>query len=323
MIRITAPSMIFGVGIGLLGCLPQVKSPNSSYDTLLDRTHQTSHQGRTLKIPNLRASRNPLFDWNVRSKTMTVRVHQAEPLKIASRRAKWRLKVTADLDSKSGSFVSVKSPTPGVKLLSARHSGHKYEIELEVVAPTMCPLRKGDQKVELVFDIESSSGRKQLSTVVDDQCLVGEIVDSLDLEPLARLAEKHAFDPVIDQLLDKAAPYPVSDVNAEVKRLLKWVNFSRKLVLEDPPAIVGSWFGTAYILSPTQTLRLGGDCEDWSLLVSGFLARRGYQTSLLYGAGHVWVRVRTDQKPNSYVDIDLLIPVEAGRHPLEVTLAVK
>lgn len=333
MIKFTAPSMIFGVGLGLLGCFPTVlrpKDPSSQEvqypfdNTQPDGINQMKRQGRTMKIPNLRADRTPLSGWEIRTNDgIAVNAHQVGPPRISSRRSKWRLRVAADLDSESGRFLSVTSPTPGVEFLSAVPSGHKYAIDLEVVAPTMCPLREGDRKVELVFGIESSDGKTYLSVPVDDQCIVGEIIDGVEPQLMGRLAEKHAFDPVIDQLLVRAAPYPLSDVRVEVERLKEWIGFSRELVREDPPSIVGGWFGTAYILSPTQTLRLGGDCEDWALLVSGFLARRGYQTSLLYGAGHVWTRVRTGEESNAYVDIDLLIPKKDANDPLEVALEIK
>jgi len=251
---------------------------------------------------NLRYRRTPAKPWRVESGELVATV-KGIPVRTTLDYSRWRLVVDID-GPRDLHLLSVTSTTQDVVITrfpeAARSSKH---IEVEVTAPPICPAMPRREYVTLVVRYQVGNQERTQRLDVDHRCLVGDFYGRKADEALARLARGYLHDPLIEHLVRGASLLPVGTPEEEVRHLKEWVGFGRKSVPLDPPILGRSEEGNPYVLSPTETARLGGDCKDWAVLVTAYLTRRGLRAGVADYPGHVWVQV--DYKGKIY-DIDFL-----------------
>ncbi len=252
-----------------------------------------------LRVDNLRAARAPKMPWTVKKDGFAVRVTPTDR-SADTMRSRWTLAVEM-LGLPAGTTLQgVATSTPGVTMT---HVVGTSSFSVTVDAPRECPPFPRREPVQVELTITQKGATRTVSTEIDHRCLVGDVIYSIDAKTNARVAESYLHDPLIDDLAERASKLPRLSPEEEVQRLRTWIGFSPSSVKKDPPDSAEAWpGGTGYILSPTETARLGGDCEDFSILVSTFLARRGFNAEIAEAGGHVWVRVISSGK-TSHLDL--------------------
>jgi hypothetical protein len=175
-----------------------------------------------------------------------------------------------------------------------------------VTAPPICPAMPRREFVTLVVRYQVGNQVKTQRLDVDHRCLIGDFYGRHPEQALAGLARQYLHDPLIERLVERAKLLPVGTPEEEVSRLKEWLGFGRES-LQNDPAILSRNEGDPhlrpYVLSPTETARLGGDCKDWTVLVSAYLTRRGLRAGVADLPGHVWVKASHNGKT---YDIDLV-----------------
>ena len=271
-------------------------------------------------IPNLRTSREPKKPWLVESGDFSARV-KATTLNRSLGAVRWRLDVDLNLPGRSWQFIAASSSTPDVVIRSVPDNtvpGYgSRRVTLDVSAPTFCSTAVEREPVILSVDYADGSGAlARILLEVDHRCLLGSIVPYEDSHVLAAQAETYQSDPEIKRLLARARSFPRGSVEEEILRLKQWVRFDDESIEMPPNDDVDGWNGNSYKLTPTETVRLGGCCRDWSTLVAAYLVGRGFKPFIALTPGHVWVQV-TDQ--NKVVIVDLVAKRQFSDPPTEIT----
>ncbi|MFA5812470.1 MAG: hypothetical protein WC956_09100 [bacterium] len=226
--------------------------------------------------------------------------------------ARWQLSIDLRaMDGKPWRLVSVTSPTPGVRVTPVAPgrtaSTGPRRVSLTVEAPGWCRVSREPVLLDLLVAIE---GREQRIVLpIDDRCLIGDVImrGGDDRNKLTEVAERSLHDPLIEQLARRAATEPRGALAEELGRLRQWIRYNDTRWIDDPPdAFRGFHAATAYVLAPSETARLGGDCEDYSILIYCFLKRRGFDVQMAYSYPHVSVKARDPGRSGDYVDVDWL-----------------
>ena len=276
----------------LLVALASACSVNSKVKHPQLNEMRTSRASEPVKIPNLRAGREPQKPWIVEAADLSATVH-AKTLSRSLAGAKWRLKIDLDVPGQNWQLLSAASPSQDVVSSAVptdeTPASGPQRVELEVSAPSFCSTKIEREPVILSVDYMNEKGLPiTVSLEVDHRCLLGDIVDREDASTYAAMAKKYRSDPAIQRLLSRAKPYPLGSVREEAARLKEWAGYS---YAKPPNDDVKGWHKRAYKLSPTETIRLGGRCTDWSVVIAAYLAGRGFDPSIAYTPGHVWVQV--------------------------------
>ena len=248
-----------------------------------------------MRFYNLRYRREPTKAWDVTSGDLAATVTPI-PLKRNLNGARWRLVVDVRGPSDDFRILSVTSPTTGVTVTrspeGAAGAQGSRRIEAEMIAPPICPGMPRREDVTLVVRYQVGEQVKVQQLHVDHRCLIGDVAKVQDAESYARLARQYLYDPLIERLIRGASAVPVGTPEEEVRRLKEAVGFGEESLRIDPALLEMGGEGNPYVLSPTETARLGSDCKGWSVLASTYMARRGFQAAIAYRPGHVWVQVQ-------------------------------
>ncbi|MFH1347408.1 MAG: hypothetical protein ABIH22_01830 [Candidatus Margulisiibacteriota bacterium] len=300
----------------LLAALASACSVNSKVKHPQLNEMRTSRAAEPVKIPNLRFSREPQNPWVVEAADLSATV-QAKTLSRSIAGAKWQLEIDLDVPGQNWQLLSAASPTLDVVASAVptdeMPASGPRRVELEVSAPSFCSTKVEREPVILSVNYINEKGRPiTVSLEVDHRCLLGDIVDREDASTYAAMAEKYRSDPAIQRLLSRAKPYPLGSVREEAARLKEWAGYSYALPPNDD---VKGWHKKAYGLSPTETMRLGGRCTDWSVVVAAYFAVRGFpHLSIAYTTGHMWVQVADwNGKP---VNVDIVNEKPSSEPPL-------
>lgn len=251
------------------------------------------------RIPNLRAQRDP-GSWVVEGSFGSVDV-AATPPALDIGEAHWTLSVAAHVP-KRATDVRLSTTSEGVVLRksSAAHGGLAHGT-FDVAAPTLCSVERPVEPVEVGVSYRLEGSVVDERVTVDYRCFLGRLVRSPDGAAFAELARQAMHDPSIERAVE-AAGEAHGDAHAEVEALWRWLD-KRVRYESDPYDFDNGWKpGHAYALEPTDTLRLGGDCEDWAILAAAFLASRGVDVAIAETPSHVWVRAYDGREE---IDVDL------------------
>jgi hypothetical protein len=195
--------------------------------------------------------------------------------------------------------LSIQGLPPKAKLLSVRLKDSQATLtplttdakyQLDFVAPWRCSITnpREEIKIEVRYQLKGKTFTEMLS--VDERCVMGDVWDP-SAQNLADIAYRYLQDPMIQRLLERASSRPRGTVEQEAQRLKKMIGFNSETgsLVPDPLATgEGIAHGDYYALSPTETYRYGGDCEDWTILEGAYFYGRGFSTSVDLRVGHVW-----------------------------------
>lgn len=295
--------------------LPCVTSPLIALSflvTLLPGVSSSAWGESVGKQQNLRTWRTPAPNWSIAAGPFSVAVQTTETSRSAVE-VSWQL--TADLDIHDSDWVlyMVRSDTQGVRVMQTSPDAlsprlGKRRITLEVTAPTLCTVdqRQEEVLVTVMYGVGRTTQMQKLA--LDHRCLLGANVPNPDATAYAHFASRYLNDPTITRLVEDSAHVPVGSVEREIERLKQMLDFGPDSVQKDPFGLfadISAGEGDHYVLTPTQTARLGGDCEDWSILIAAYLTRRGISASMVRGYGHIWVEA-LDPSSDKPVPVDLV-----------------
>lgn len=308
LLRLTRISPTFSRGVA--GRTLNPTSDNHSSESLHHLGFQPPRrEGLDVRLPNLRALRpgTSYRAWEIVDHGVRLTV---TPRKLQSSLDGERWKLTVEIDVPSGTQWTLKN----YRLLTSKTSivqkptlkGNRMQMVVLVEAPLECALQDARQPVQLALEV-TVDGRQEIRTIaLDHRCLLGDRDKRIDGPSLAHYTEKYLYDPIIDQLVERAKNIPRGSVQSEVARLKQWLGFDRSRWLSDPPdAAPGFDDEAAYILAPVETARWGGDCEDYTILLAAYLARRGFRTYTVFSRGHAWVQAASPGG-GPLVDVDWL-----------------
>jgi hypothetical protein len=166
------------------------------------------------------------------------------------------------------------------------------EFSLDFRLPTTCALEDNRRpvRVKIRYERIGEKHKRPVDEVLDLDlaCLIGDSIKFSEREKsLASLSSAYIQDPALQALIAKAKPLPRLSAYQELSRLGGWI---AHLYVSDPGQSISSIIddGEFYAFSPSETLRYGGDCEDWAILASGYLAALGYHSYIHYQFGHVF-----------------------------------
>ncbi|MCE9624236.1 MAG: hypothetical protein K8R69_02095 [Deltaproteobacteria bacterium] len=249
-------------------------------------------------IPNLRARRPMLIPVTLEGSRLSASVTEKsfEPTKLGTPA---RYQLEAEITALPGSrILSITSPSSKVTLQDAPAAIPSINIRKLLVtakAPGLCDTTNPREPLSLVIDYSIQGKTFRESLDVDYLCLLGDLIpeDSRSTNKkaadfIAGLAKIYQKDPVIQTLLRRAQLFSRGSALEEHRRVMEWVIPE---IIDDPHDGAPGWTpGSAYVLSPSESLRFGGDCEDWSILMGAFLSARGLNTEIIYVPAHVWFR---------------------------------
>lgn len=254
-----------------------------------------------IHISNLRTHRDRAFEWEVPGVSLVASVHQTTPPhKIdGSGMAWWNLEVQLRHPSSDVQIVSV-APTDGAEI--TKMDLQKRIVTLKVRAQAFCAVSPPRAGIFLKVQYREGSETRKEDLQIDFRCLVGDSVDGEAVaQGAADLASHYALvDPFIQSLirergLAEGSPGRFSqNLFGDLDWLKNRIKFvPRASYHQDPPHLYfpksPSHYLEHYFLAPHETLRFGGDCEDWSIFVGAYLAMRGFSTMIAWRPGHAWV----------------------------------
>lgn len=257
-----------------------------------------------VRLPNLRSQRTPTKPWTIETSQLlaTVKPTTRQGSWVVGR---WSLDIRLEGNGQPVHVLAVLSDSIGVRVSPVDRRAGVTPIHLDIDAPRFCPSTQTREPITITVQYLFGARVESVKLDVDHRCLLGDIIPRIDAASYATLARKYTEDPVIVHLANRANEFEPRSLTTEVARLRSWVGFDGDSIQPDPPDMVSGWStGTAYALSPTETVRLGGDCEDWTILISAYLARRGFSVSLQQTFGHVWTRARDANAAGTELDID-------------------
>lgn len=280
---------------------PQLDSPH---------TLKFTKDSKPIGIPNLRFVRTLVQpSWTIRGKYLSASVTQKKIKRIfAAQEAQLRVKISPQRKGpwtvKSLTTSSEDAKLHPVTLDGTPQQGEQ-SITLDFVIPKWCDARKGRQPV--LLEVVFKSGNKELhdALALDYHCLVGDIIKNNDASEIAELVQHYSkHDPLINNFATQLRGIPVKSAAKEVERLKSLLKIVYK---RDPISAVSEIpSGAAYMLSPTETWRYGGDCEDYAILTGAFLVRRGVPGVHIADSGfHVWTEIPPLKTGDSYTVVDL------------------
>ena len=249
---------------------------------------------RTIALPNIRTWRLATRPWNVESGELSATIKQTNVQQDVPRKNTWGLGIELNVPNQ-WRLLSVSSSTRDARVTAIRPdavaTAGSRQIEVRVSADGFAP--KGKDRVPVTLAIEYECGgkvtRRQID--VDYSYLVGDTLFFNNAagtvsQQAARLVKRNLDDPLIERLIKRARAFPVGTVEEEMKRLTRWLDYDFQY---DPNMALAnrSNEGEDYVLSPTETARYGGDCEDWNMLAGAYLVRRGFRFAVAYMFGHV------------------------------------
>lgn len=231
------------------------------------------------------------------------------------------LALTVDLKRQSVNeeawkIVSIDSPTPTVEINSLAPSENpgEYQAKLDVSLPKRC-----EERELITIDVQTSTGGKvETHTIpIDYRCLMGDIVDGGTLEEsaddLAHITEKYLYDSSISELVETAPSVPgtLEEEVQHIRKALKldmskhykpdgFATYNGKMLVGIEP----------YAFSPNETVRFGGDCEDWAIFSAAYLTRRGFDAYIADSGFHAWTVVSNSDN-TGYYKVDLTDPKAA------------
>ncbi len=266
-------------------------------------------KGETV-LPNLRTLRDPAYPWEVEDSHLRAEVQQLSSWYGPKNRNAWiderkksiLLQVTVVAQDPQSRLVGVELKTAHSRMSETSfytEGGRSLAaLKIEMKAPAICPLSKNREPLQLEVTFKKGSETVVDSLSLDYQCLLGDVIENryaneLVAKDVAELAHRYRQDPLIQKLIAKARPFRTRYALTEIQRVKEWIRFGERTESRDEPnpSPLGLSRGIAYILSPTETVRYGGDCEDWAIFFGAYLAERGYTAQIAVGPGHARNRV--------------------------------
>ncbi len=189
------------------------------------------------------------------------------------------------------------------------------EVQMQIKSPTICRVSQNRNTVTLNIVSQNGSTTQNTQIAVDERCLLGDLPRNNVPDDIATLATFYAHhDPVIEALV-KSTPSRYKTIEQRVAWLKSQLNFTDNIIQYSPPIGFGFAGLSAYALSPTETLRYGGECQDWTIFTGAYFMRLGHQTQVGFVPGHVWTRIITSEIEKGYYDLDLRSPGSKPENP--------
>ncbi len=242
-------------------------------------------------------------------------------LDLSAGRGPWRL---ISVDARNHEGVRVRNYNADAEAID----GERH-VDLEISAPNTVRVPPNREPVTIAVTYQRGSEIRTQEMDVDYRVLVGEtlpIDPSNDARPNAEFAERNMGDPTIERLIRRARIFPRGTLSQEISRLKRWLHYSIETDFVIPPITEGegperdySGFTGSNNLTPTETVRYGGMCQNWTALTAAYLARRGFEVWVALDPGHAWTIARDLDGMRVYVDFALpnVIPeASAGTTPL-------
>lgn len=254
------------------------------------------------RLQNLRLQRIPLRPWEVHSASLSASVQVVS----WDRSSGWELDIWAYPLEEANTIEKFLSMMDGVNITQQGASGRRYHLRVSVNAPWDCHADASGNTTVTLSAVVTGQERKRIETLaVDNFCLIGSVVRRRSAVAFAAIASKHASSPVITSLAEGRGE-PTS-LYGEIDYLRKKIQYDPDRYRRDPfTQALDPVRGGAYALSPWDTLRLGGDCEDWAIVIAAYLVHRGIDTWIATTNEHAWVRAR-DPFNGLLVDIDWML----------------
>ena len=256
-------------------------------------------------ISNFRFINRPLHPWEVSEGDLSATVESTRTLSDYPRQ--WQLHVSLDIPGKTWRLLDASSPskeTKGPTVISdiSPEKGPR-KLSLEFATPRWCSIENPREHIILQVRYEVEGRIKTANLKLDYRCLLGDSVGKGSHEAAegsAHLAEKYRSDPAIKRLVSYALEFSRKSPRAELERLKRLLTkeggyhytWAPQNGLTHPSLLF-------YSLSPTETLRFGGNCAPWAILAGAYLSSLGFETYIASNYFHVWVVVR-ETLPKQY-----------------------
>jgi hypothetical protein len=277
----------------LLFCIPRLASAQSTDASLL----------------NLRAIRAPSAPFRFRSDTLIVISMATAPDRFGDgRQSRWS--VTVEIRGMPvGTMVRAGDSTQEVSAVASADGS--LIVTAEVEAPRHCRIQD-QQRTFATIELIADAGTRVVP--VDHECLIGDVVAATDDASETLLGLAQASSRLLDEMATVLREYTtLEDMEAMLVEGLR----ARDAAYRTDPMLQPGTPSDAftYVLRPEETLRYGGDCEDWSIVVAGLLARVGLEPSIQLLPSHAFAAVRTADGliPLDLVQVNLPILTDALR----------
>jgi hypothetical protein len=240
------------------------------------------------ELPNLRVLRGPLPPWEVSSQGIHATV-TSSPARSIGNHSEWTVDIGLDVPGRAWKLVSVTPESTGVSIVQppeGRDSGEgRGFIRLNVISSPLGSPARNREPVRIRVTLQLGEETRTAILNVDMKYVFGDYVAKESAAEFAKAAERYIYDPAIERLVTLASLQPRLPLRQEIERFIRLANLR---YLRDPPDFARGFSGSAYVLSPSETYRYGGDCEDMAIFVAAYLARRGFRTWIVMGPGHAF-----------------------------------
>lgn len=265
------------------------------------------------KLPNLRTTREHLTSsWSASQGGLYASVTPIDlPVDRVRRLMQWRLRIELNVPGKQWQLLAVR-PTSRDETISnvtpepSPRAGPRT-VSVDIAVPPDCSPADNRKPVTIEATFRVGDETKTVRLDVDTKYLLGDFVyQPQTAKTHAVVAHQHLHEASINALVERAEKLPRVSLARELERLKGWITFHFQ---RDPSSIDQTFSkirgdAAPYSLTPTETLRYGGQCSDWTALLSAYLVRRGFKVTVAYAPGHVWLLVAEPWQPNRWTPVD-------------------
>lgn len=241
-------------------------------------------------LSNIRALRNPILPFHWEQNGVVVnstpndlmegpRVILSQPNDVA-----WEVQAQIQIPEGTTARILENGDMEGVEILSFNQEENTLQLHVRMTAPRMCQYGVRSRTFfEIPIELQNPHGVETMRVPLDQQCLLGDYL-GVDEYTTARLtAYSHRPSPIVEEIGQgirhdfETAGSPLN-VGAVWEALQSSIRFRGGRYVRDPMVVEGFYSaGSGYVLRPEETIRYGGDCEDWAILVTGVFRYLGFE----------------------------------------------
>lgn len=173
--------------------------------------------------------------------------------------------------------------------------------EVSARIPAICSVGVRQSFVTVTVSLRHGSESRQVIVPVDHACLIGDSSQNTPGLTALIAPEDPAISEIVQSITSEDMNGGIESVHAALAEFLASHGARYR---QDPVVPAGMIEAEHYALAPSETLRYGGDCEDWAIVFASVLVRVGLRAQVVDTGTHAFATV--DTGGGTYVfDIDL------------------
>lgn len=279
-------------------------------------------------IGNIRTQRAPVHPFIASQGQVSVMASATPPVANGSNMmSSWSIDAEIKI---SGAVTLFGIYDPDAKRATADHritalssapspDGRSARVRAEVEVSKVCSAAHERKHISLGIKMKNPDGREEnVEVPIDHACLIGNFIEQASIEKMSS-APSEAVDRIATRIrgeLSESRKKLTLDSALDVLKRILLERGSR--YQQDPTVYATNVSGEPYALLPAETLRYGGDCEDWSVLIAAILQALEFDAHPVITGSHAVVDIRQARDGHTTISrVDWANIVETNASPLD------